>query len=135
MNARTGTAGRAATPAGNGGETAPAALRRQKMRAIVQDTHGAADVWRVEEIAWPEAAGYEVPTREGPGHRAGPGTWHLMVGEFTPVIDKTCPLHQAPGAMCYLEAGHAQGKARHHGDRRWMSRRESVFAVRERVGA
>jgi len=34
----------------------------------------------------------------------------IGAGELTPVIDKTYPLHQAPGAMCYLEAGHAQGK-------------------------
>ena len=60
MNATAGTAGRAATPAGNRGETAPPARRRQKMQAIVQDTYGAADVWRVEEIARPEIAGYEV---------------------------------------------------------------------------
>jgi NADPH:quinone reductase-like Zn-dependent oxidoreductase len=80
MNATTGTAGRAATPAGNGGETAPPALRRQTMQAIVQDTYGAADVWRVEEIALPEIAGNEVLVKV---HTAGldRGTWHLMAGQ------------------------------------------------------
>ena len=75
MNATTGTAGRVATPAGNGGETAPPALRRQTMQAIVQDAYGAADVWRVEEIALPEIAGNEVLVKV---HAAGldraPGT-------------------------------------------------------------
>jgi hypothetical protein len=60
MNATTATTGRAATPAGNGSETAPPALRRQTMQAIVQDTYGAADVWRVEQIARPEIASNEV---------------------------------------------------------------------------
>jgi hypothetical protein len=60
MNAMTGTTGRAAAPAGNGSETALPAQRRQRMQAIVQDTYGAADVWRVEEIARPEIAGNEV---------------------------------------------------------------------------
>jgi NADPH:quinone reductase-like Zn-dependent oxidoreductase len=80
MNATTGTAGRAATPAGNGGETAPPALRRQTMQAIVQDAYGAADVWRVEEIALPEIAGNEVLVKV---HAAGldRGTWHLMAGQ------------------------------------------------------
>jgi Alcohol dehydrogenase GroES-like domain len=80
MNATTGTAGRAATPAGNGGETAPPALRRQTMPAIVQDTYGAAGVWRVEEIARPEIAGNEVLVKV---HAAGldRGTWHLMAGQ------------------------------------------------------
>ena len=53
MNATTGTTGRAATPAGNGGETAPPALPRQTMRAIVQDTYGSAEVLRLGEIAGP----------------------------------------------------------------------------------
>ena len=80
MNATTGTAGRVATPAGNGGETAPPALRRQTMQAIVQDAYGAADVWRVEEIALPEIAGNEVLVKV---HAAGldRGTWHLMAGQ------------------------------------------------------
>jgi len=133
MKAAIGAASQAATPGGNGSETAPPALRRQKMQAIVQDTYGAAEVWRVEEIARPEIADNEVLVKV---HAAGldRGTWHLMAGELTPVIDKTYPLHQAPGAMCYLEATRP-GKARHHGDRRRMSRRESVFAVRERARA
>jgi NADPH:quinone reductase-like Zn-dependent oxidoreductase len=109
MNATTATTGRAATPAGNGSETAPPALRRQTMQAIVQDTYGAADVWRAEQIARPEIAGNEVLVKIHAA-RLDRGTWHLMAGELTPVIDKTYPLHQAPGAMCHLEAGHAQGR-------------------------
>jgi NADPH:quinone reductase-like Zn-dependent oxidoreductase len=31
-------------------------------------------------------------------------------GQLTPVIGKTYPLHQAPGAMRHLQAGHARGK-------------------------
>jgi hypothetical protein len=46
MSAATGPAGLAAAPAGNGGGTAPLALRLQTMQAIVQDSCGAADVWR-----------------------------------------------------------------------------------------
>src|SRR5689334_19049311 len=59
--------------------TAPVS-RRQTMRAIVQDTYGAADVWRVEEIARPEIAGNEVLVKV---HAAGldRGTWHLMAGQ------------------------------------------------------
>jgi hypothetical protein len=44
MNATTGTTGRAATPAGNGGQTAPPTLPRQMMQAIVQAGYGSADV-------------------------------------------------------------------------------------------
>jgi hypothetical protein len=55
MNATTGTAARAAAPGGNGSETAPPARRRQKMQAIVQDTYGAADVWRVEVSPGPRS--------------------------------------------------------------------------------
>src|SRR5689334_1896407 len=83
MNATTDTTGRAAAPAGNGGETAPPALRRQKMQAIVQDTCGAADVWRVEEIARPEIVGNEVLVTVHAA-RLDRGTWHLMAGELTP---------------------------------------------------
>src|SRR5690348_15542671 len=80
MNATTGTTGRAATPAGSGGEPATPALPGQGMQAIVQDTYGAADVWRVEKIARPEIAGNEVLVKV---HAAGldRGTWHLMVGQ------------------------------------------------------
>lgn len=79
MDTTTGPVRRAATPAGNSG-TAPPATRRQTMQAIVQDTYGAADVWRVEEIALPEIAEGEVLIRV---HAAGPdrGTWHLMAGQ------------------------------------------------------
>ncbi len=31
-------------------------------------------------------------------------------GKVTPVVDRTYPLSEAPEAMAYLEAGHAQGK-------------------------
>jgi hypothetical protein len=134
MNATTATVGRAAAPAGNGSETAPPALRRQKTQAIVQDTDGAAGVWRVEELALPEIAGKEVLVKV---HAAGldRGTCHLMAGELTPVIDKTYPA--APGALRHAlpRSGIRPGKARHHGDRRRMSRRASVFAVRERARA
>jgi NADPH:quinone reductase-like Zn-dependent oxidoreductase len=34
----------------------------------------------------------------------------IEAGELTPVIGKTYPLHQAPGAMRDLQAGHARGK-------------------------
>jgi NADPH:quinone reductase-like Zn-dependent oxidoreductase len=80
MNATTSAAGRAATPAGNGGETVTPSLRRQRMQAIVQDTYGAVDVWRVEEIARPEIAGNEVLVKV---HAAGldRGTWHVMAGQ------------------------------------------------------
>jgi len=46
MSAATGTAGRAAAPAGNGGGTAPLVLRLPTMRAIAQDSCGVIDVWR-----------------------------------------------------------------------------------------
>jgi hypothetical protein len=109
MNATTSAAGRAATPAGNGGETVTPSLRRQRMQAIVQDTYGAVDVWRVEEIARPEIAGNEVLVKV---HAAG---LDRALGTSWPacspqVIDKNYPLRRAPGAMCYLGAGHAQGK-------------------------
>jgi hypothetical protein len=79
MNATTGPPGRAAALARNGG-TAPPALRRQTMQAIVQGTYGAADVWHAEEIALPEIAGNEVLVKV---HAAGldRGTWHVMVGQ------------------------------------------------------
>jgi hypothetical protein len=44
MNATTGTTGRAATPAGNGGQAAPPALPWQMRQAIVQAGYGSADV-------------------------------------------------------------------------------------------
>ena len=31
-------------------------------------------------------------------------------GKLTPVIDRSFPLADAPGAICYLEEGHARGK-------------------------
>jgi NADPH:quinone reductase-like Zn-dependent oxidoreductase len=34
----------------------------------------------------------------------------LETGEVTPVIDRSYPLNEAPDAIRYLEAGHAQGK-------------------------
>ena len=34
----------------------------------------------------------------------------IEAGQLTPVIGKTYPLHQAPDAMRYLQAGHARGK-------------------------
>ena len=131
MNATTATAGRPAAPAGNGGESALPALRRQTMRAIVQDAYGTADVWRVEEIARPEIAGNEVLVKV---HAAGleRGTWHLMIGELTPGHRQD--LLAAPGAWRHglPRSGTRPGKARHHGDGRRMSRREPVFAVRQR---
>ena len=49
------------------------------MRAIVQDTYGDADVWRVAEIPLPEIAEREVLVKV---HAAGldRGTWHVMTG-------------------------------------------------------
>ena len=134
MNATTGTAGRAAAPAGNGSETAPPALPRQSMRAIVQDTYGAASVWRVEEIARPEIAGNEVLVKlDAAG--LDRGTWHLMAGELAPGHRHDLPA--APGAWRHVlpGSGTCPGKARSHGDGRRMSRREPVFAVRERARA
>jgi NADPH:quinone reductase-like Zn-dependent oxidoreductase len=80
MNATTGTTGRAATLAGNGGETAPPALPRQTMQAIVQAGYGSADVLHVEAIRWPAIGDGEVLVRV---HAAGldRGTWHLMAGQ------------------------------------------------------
>src|SRR5260370_29840799 len=46
MSAATGPAGGAAAPAGNGGGTAPLAVRLPTMQGIVQDSCGVADVWR-----------------------------------------------------------------------------------------
>ena len=120
MNATTATTGRAATPAGNGSETAPPALRRQTMQAIVQDTYGAADVGRVEEIARPEIADNEVLVKvHAAGLEGAPGTsWSAS----SPCARR----HGLP------RSGTRPGKTRHHGDRRRMSRREPVFAVRQR---
>lgn len=49
------------------------------MRAIVQERYGAADVWRVADVARPEIADNEVLVKV---HAAGldRGTWHLMTG-------------------------------------------------------
>ena len=127
MNATTATTGRAATPAGNGSETAPPALRRQTM----QDTYDAAGVRRVEELARPEIAGNEALVKV---HAARPdrGAWHLMAGELTP--DHRHDLPAAPGAWRHglPRSGTRPGKARHQGDRRRMSRREPVLTVRQR---
>src|ERR1700710_119918 len=50
-----------------------------KMRAIVQDSYGSADVLRSAQIDRPEEAEHEVLLRV---HAAGldRGTWHLMTG-------------------------------------------------------
>ena len=79
MKAATGVAGQAAAPGDTGGGTAPVS-RRQTMRAIVQAGYGSADVWHLEEIGRPAAAGGEVLLRV---HAAGldRGTWHLMAGQ------------------------------------------------------
>ena len=84
MNATTGTVGRAAAPAGNGGETAALAPRRPTMQAIVQAEYGSADVLRVEEIDRPAIGDGEVLVRV---HAAGldRGTWHLMTGQAYPI--------------------------------------------------
>ena len=71
MKAATGAAGEAAAP---GGGTAPVA-RRQTMRAIVQAGYGSADVWHLEEIGGPAAAGGEVLLGSmPPGSTGAPGT-------------------------------------------------------------
>jgi NADPH:quinone reductase-like Zn-dependent oxidoreductase len=79
MKAAAGAAGRAATPGDTGGGTAPVS-RRQTMRAIVQDTYGAAGVWRAEETGRPAIGDGEVLVRV---RAAGldRGTWHLMAGQ------------------------------------------------------
>jgi len=73
MKAEAGVPGQAAEPGDTGG-TAPVS-RRQTMRAIVQAGYGSADVWQLEEIGRPAAAGGEVLLRV---HAAGldraPGT-------------------------------------------------------------
>ena len=60
MNATTGPPGRAATPAGTSGTTAPAATPQQRMRAIVQAGYGSADVSEGARLAsqelWKTAA-------------------------------------------------------------------------------
>ena len=79
MKAVAGAAGQAAAPGDTGGGTAQVS-RRQTMQAIVQAGYGSADVWRLEEIGRPAAAGGEVLLRV---HAAGldRGTWHLMTGQ------------------------------------------------------
>jgi NADPH:quinone reductase-like Zn-dependent oxidoreductase len=79
MKAAAGAAGRAATPGDTGGGTAPVSAR-QTMRAIVQDTYGAAGVWRAEETGRPAIGDGEVLVRV---RAAGldRGTWHLMAGQ------------------------------------------------------
>ena len=79
MKTAAGAAGRAATPGDTGGGTAPVSAR-QTMRAIVQDTYGAADVWRAEETGRPAIGDGEVLVRV---RAAGldRGTWHLMAGQ------------------------------------------------------
>jgi NADPH:quinone reductase-like Zn-dependent oxidoreductase len=80
MNATTGPPGRAATPAGTSGATAPAATPQQRMRAIVQAGYGSADVLHLAEIGRPAAGDGEVLIRVA---AAGldRGTWHLMAGQ------------------------------------------------------
>ena len=56
MRAAAGATGRAATPAGTGGGTAPVPAR-QMMRAIVQAGYGSADVLHLAQIGRPAAAG------------------------------------------------------------------------------
>ena len=79
MRTKTGRAGRAATPAGNGAETTVSAPQQQRMQAIVRHEYGSADVLRVEEIDRPTIRSDEVLIRV---HAAGldRGTWHFMAG-------------------------------------------------------
>jgi hypothetical protein len=74
MKAAGGSVGRAATPAGTGGGTAPVPAR-QTTRAIVQAGYGSVDVLHLAEIGRPAVAGAEVLFRV---HAAGldraPGT-------------------------------------------------------------
>ena len=56
MKTAAGATGRAATPAGTGGGTAPVPAR-QMMRAIVQAGYGSADVLHLAQIGRPAAAG------------------------------------------------------------------------------
>jgi len=59
--------------------TAMMADRAHTMRAIVQDTYGTADAWRLDEIERPHIAANEVLVKV---HAAAldRGTWHIMTG-------------------------------------------------------
>jgi NADPH:quinone reductase-like Zn-dependent oxidoreductase len=58
---------------------APATSKKNKMKAIVQDAYGTADVLEVRDIDLPEIKDDEVLVRV---HAAGVdrGVWHLMTG-------------------------------------------------------
>jgi NADPH:quinone reductase-like Zn-dependent oxidoreductase len=60
--------------------TADGITETATMRAIVQDTYGTADAWRLAQVPRPEAAANEVLVRV---RAAGldRGTWHLMTGK------------------------------------------------------
>jgi NADPH:quinone reductase-like Zn-dependent oxidoreductase len=66
-------------PRENGAGTAPPALPRQRMRAIVQDEYGSADVLRIAEIDRPAIGDGEVLIQVS---AAGldRGTWHYLAG-------------------------------------------------------
>src|SRR6201989_2653488 len=80
MNTTTGPPGRAATPAGTSGTTAPAATPQPRMRAIVQAGYGSADVLHLAEIGRPAVGDGEVLIRVA---AAGldRGTWHQIAGQ------------------------------------------------------
>src|SRR5437763_7364596 len=99
MNTTTGPPGRAATPAGTSGTTAPAATPQQRMRAIVQAGYGSADVLRLEETSPPAIGAGEVLIRV---RAAGldRGTWHLMAGQpylIRLVCGLRAPRNRVPG--------------------------------------
>jgi len=99
MNTAAGPARRAAAPAGNGGQAAPPALRRQRMQAIVQAGYGSADILRVEEIDRPAIGAGEALVRV---RAAGldRGTWHLMAGQpylIRLVAGLRTPKNRVPG--------------------------------------
>ena len=65
--------------AGNGGDTAAPAYRRQRMWAITRSRYGSADVLRIQEVDRPVLGDDEVLIQV---HAAGldRGTWHFMTG-------------------------------------------------------
>jgi|tagenome__1003787_1003787.scaffolds.fasta_scaffold20594848_1 NADPH:quinone reductase-like Zn-dependent oxidoreductase len=81
------------------------------MIGIAQNRYGPApeDVLRQAELAVPAVADDQVLVRV---HAASVdrGTWHVMAGTLTAVIDRTHPLEEVPAAIRYLLDGHTRGK-------------------------
>ena len=79
MRTRAGATDRAAAPRSNRDAAASPTPPRQRMRAIVRDRYGSADVLRIDDIDQPVIGATEVLLRV---HAAGldRGTWHVMAG-------------------------------------------------------